>query len=360
MLVTLHRPSNVDDPTGSARSSAALTELARTAPVVFPIHPRTRARLAVDGLDRTARGRRRSLHRPGRLPRLPLAPGRRRRDRDRLGRRPGGGLRARRRVLHASGRTPSGRSRSPTAPTRCSATTRARSPASASAPPTPAADPAVGRPCGRAGRRDLGGCRARGARRASDRGGVTGEPRDRARRARLRDRPRGHGRSGRPVPGSRRRSGLYCSTWRSTRRSSCPCAHDSRLRETVARLRARERRRPGRGLGLPAAPRSAARARCRHRPDGGAVRARRARAGIASISSAPATTCSTRASSACASAIPRLSIAGVAPRLLLRRRVSGVCERDQRGAPGHALRRHEHAARRSTCSPSTAARSASL
>ena len=48
-LVTLHRPSNVDDPTRLGAIVAALTELSRRAAVVFPIHPRTRERLNVEG-----------------------------------------------------------------------------------------------------------------------------------------------------------------------------------------------------------------------------------------------------------------------------------------------------------------------
>jgi UDP-N-acetylglucosamine 2-epimerase (non-hydrolysing) len=46
LLVTLHRPSNVDDPARLARMVDALRALAAQAPVVFPVHPRTRARLA--------------------------------------------------------------------------------------------------------------------------------------------------------------------------------------------------------------------------------------------------------------------------------------------------------------------------
>jgi UDP-N-acetylglucosamine 2-epimerase (non-hydrolysing) len=46
VLVTLHRPSNVDDPERLARIVSALLELGSEYPVVFPIHPRTRARLA--------------------------------------------------------------------------------------------------------------------------------------------------------------------------------------------------------------------------------------------------------------------------------------------------------------------------
>jgi UDP-N-acetylglucosamine 2-epimerase (non-hydrolysing) len=41
-LVTLHRPSNVDDPAELARILAALNELARELEVIFPVHPRTR------------------------------------------------------------------------------------------------------------------------------------------------------------------------------------------------------------------------------------------------------------------------------------------------------------------------------
>jgi UDP-N-acetylglucosamine 2-epimerase (non-hydrolysing) len=45
VLVTLHRPSNVDDPERLAEIVDALLELAARAPVMFPVHPRTRARL---------------------------------------------------------------------------------------------------------------------------------------------------------------------------------------------------------------------------------------------------------------------------------------------------------------------------
>jgi len=49
VLVTFHRPGNVDDPIRLARIVVALEELAHHCPVVFPIHPRTRARLADSG-----------------------------------------------------------------------------------------------------------------------------------------------------------------------------------------------------------------------------------------------------------------------------------------------------------------------
>jgi len=49
-LVTLHRPSNVDDPEILRGLADVLVELSRDTPVVFPIHPRTRARLEHTGL----------------------------------------------------------------------------------------------------------------------------------------------------------------------------------------------------------------------------------------------------------------------------------------------------------------------
>jgi UDP-N-acetylglucosamine 2-epimerase (non-hydrolysing) len=48
-LVTLHRPSNVDDPVRLAGIVNGLCRLAAEAPVLFPVHPRTRARLAENG-----------------------------------------------------------------------------------------------------------------------------------------------------------------------------------------------------------------------------------------------------------------------------------------------------------------------
>lgn len=45
-VATLHRPSNVDGKTQLQALLAALAEVARGLPVLFPIHPRTRARIA--------------------------------------------------------------------------------------------------------------------------------------------------------------------------------------------------------------------------------------------------------------------------------------------------------------------------
>lgn len=45
VLTTLHRPSNVDDPQRLHEIRLALRKVSRRLPVVFPVHPRTRARL---------------------------------------------------------------------------------------------------------------------------------------------------------------------------------------------------------------------------------------------------------------------------------------------------------------------------
>jgi len=45
-LVTLHRPSNVDHPDNLADIMRALDDISRRAQVIFPVHPRTRARLS--------------------------------------------------------------------------------------------------------------------------------------------------------------------------------------------------------------------------------------------------------------------------------------------------------------------------
>lgn len=50
-VVTLHRPSNVDDPAAFTPILAALETITRDMPVVFPIHPRTRKNLDMHGLS---------------------------------------------------------------------------------------------------------------------------------------------------------------------------------------------------------------------------------------------------------------------------------------------------------------------
>lgn len=50
VLVTLHRPSNVDDPTQLARIVGSLEGLAESTSIIFPIHPRTARLLESNGL----------------------------------------------------------------------------------------------------------------------------------------------------------------------------------------------------------------------------------------------------------------------------------------------------------------------
>jgi UDP-N-acetylglucosamine 2-epimerase (non-hydrolysing) len=51
-LITLHRPSNVDDHEQLFRIVDAVVKLAARFPIVFPVHPRTRARLGAEGIGR--------------------------------------------------------------------------------------------------------------------------------------------------------------------------------------------------------------------------------------------------------------------------------------------------------------------
>jgi UDP-N-acetylglucosamine 2-epimerase (non-hydrolysing) len=44
-VLTLHRPSNVDEPAALSRTLDAIASVRQTLPVVFPVHPRTRSRL---------------------------------------------------------------------------------------------------------------------------------------------------------------------------------------------------------------------------------------------------------------------------------------------------------------------------
>src|SRR5215471_2161574 len=52
--LTLHRPSNVDNPGALRRICSALGEIARELPVVFPAHPRTQARMREFGISAPA------------------------------------------------------------------------------------------------------------------------------------------------------------------------------------------------------------------------------------------------------------------------------------------------------------------
>jgi UDP-N-acetylglucosamine 2-epimerase (non-hydrolysing) len=49
-LLTLHRPSNVDDPRTLRSILGAMVEVSQRLPIAFPVHPRTRARIEQHGL----------------------------------------------------------------------------------------------------------------------------------------------------------------------------------------------------------------------------------------------------------------------------------------------------------------------
>ncbi|PDV99972.1 non-hydrolyzing UDP-N-acetylglucosamine 2-epimerase [Candidatus Chloroploca asiatica] len=53
-LITLHRPSNVDEPSMLGTILATLNDVAKDLPLLFPIHPRTRQRIHHHGLDKLA------------------------------------------------------------------------------------------------------------------------------------------------------------------------------------------------------------------------------------------------------------------------------------------------------------------
>ena len=125
LLVTLHRPSNVDDAKQLRGIVASLIELADHTPIVFPIHPRTRARLEADGaLARLEAAGVRCIEPVGYLDFLSLQARRGAIVTD------SGGVQEEASALGVrasrSARTPSGRSRSRTGRTRCWARTRRR------------------------------------------------------------------------------------------------------------------------------------------------------------------------------------------------------------------------------------------
>ena len=59
VLVTLHRPQNVDGYDSPRELVSVLEEIAREVPVIFPVHPRTRRRLIEIGLGHLLSGNRR-------------------------------------------------------------------------------------------------------------------------------------------------------------------------------------------------------------------------------------------------------------------------------------------------------------
>ncbi len=50
-VITLHRPSNVDDAATMTRIAGALKDIAADLPLIFPVHPRTRGNLDKFGID---------------------------------------------------------------------------------------------------------------------------------------------------------------------------------------------------------------------------------------------------------------------------------------------------------------------
>jgi UDP-N-acetylglucosamine 2-epimerase (non-hydrolysing) len=72
VLVTLHRPANVDTPVLLDETLSVLSQLSMKIPVVFPMHPRTRARVPFDSIQSAgglnlAQGLRGDRTRPARL-----------------------------------------------------------------------------------------------------------------------------------------------------------------------------------------------------------------------------------------------------------------------------------------------------
>jgi UDP-N-acetylglucosamine 2-epimerase (non-hydrolysing) len=74
-LITLHRPSNVDDHEQLIRIVDAVVKLAARFPIVFPVHPRTRARLGAEGIGRLERAGVRCIEPVGYLDFLSLQSG---------------------------------------------------------------------------------------------------------------------------------------------------------------------------------------------------------------------------------------------------------------------------------------------
>ena len=50
-VVTLHRPSNVDDPEVMTKIMMALNDISKNIPIIFPVHPRTRKALMRTNVD---------------------------------------------------------------------------------------------------------------------------------------------------------------------------------------------------------------------------------------------------------------------------------------------------------------------
>ena len=71
-VLTMHRPSNVDDPEVLRGMLGAIAQIADRLPVVFPVHPRTRKNIeALGGASRRGQGH--GADRAARLPGIPVA-----------------------------------------------------------------------------------------------------------------------------------------------------------------------------------------------------------------------------------------------------------------------------------------------
>ena len=92
-VLTLHRPSNVDDEGTLGMLLGAVARIQAEIPVVFPVHPRTRRRLEA-ARGRAAADARAAAGRPDAVPGLPADHGRGALRAHRLGRHPGGDHRA--------------------------------------------------------------------------------------------------------------------------------------------------------------------------------------------------------------------------------------------------------------------------
>jgi UDP-N-acetylglucosamine 2-epimerase (non-hydrolysing) len=53
-VVTMHRPSNVDNPDDLKKLMDLLSEIAQSVPIIFPCHPRTHKEMAKNGFSMTA------------------------------------------------------------------------------------------------------------------------------------------------------------------------------------------------------------------------------------------------------------------------------------------------------------------
>ena len=73
-VVTLHRPSNVDDKDTFERISMALNKISKSIPIIFPVHPRTRGQIKRFGFEKYYNGQIKLLEPLGYLDFIKLYP----------------------------------------------------------------------------------------------------------------------------------------------------------------------------------------------------------------------------------------------------------------------------------------------